>query len=129
MKATNKKIPTDVQEKANDIIANFNLKNSGVKYYAVYKGAFLYLNRIDGEVDEPIARLKYNGEFTNWDFAIYKWSREKYDPDEDFFPGFECLNGTIEGAMVAGNKAYPPRWVPLKSGFGSFFKQIFGKYF
>lgn len=127
----NIKIPLDVQEKANSIIADFNLKtyakDSGVAYYAVYRGAFLYLNRIEGDIDGPIARLKYNGEFTNWDFAIYKWSRESYDPNEDFFPGFECNDGTIEGALKAGNMAYPPRWTPPKSGFGSFFKQIFGK--
>ena len=131
MKTANKKIPIDVQEKANVFLKDFNnktfAKNSGVEYYAEYRGAFLYLNRIEDKKDGPIARLKYNGEFTNWDFAIYKWSREKYDPDEDFFPGFECLNGTIEGALVAGNKAYPPRWTPPISGFQSFFKQIFGK--
>lgn len=132
MKTANKKIPHDVQEKANSIIADFNnktfAKNSGVEYYAVFRGAFLYLNRIEGDIDGPIARLKYNGEFTDWDFAIYKWSRESYDPKEDFFPGFECNDGTIEGAMKAGNKAYPPRWAPpATSGFQSFIKQIFGK--
>lgn len=127
MKTANKKIPPEVQQKANGIIADFNQKTSGVKYYAVYKGAFLYLNRIDGEFDEPIARLKYNDDFTDWDFAIYKWSKESYDPNEYMFPGIEYLNGTIEGALKAGNKAYPPRWAPPKSGFQSFIKQIFGK--
>ncbi len=131
MKTANMKIPIDVQEKVNVIIKDFNnknfAKNSGVEYYAEYRGAFLYLNRIEIGLDGPIARLKYNGEFTNWDFAIYKWSRETYDPTEYMFPGFECNDGTIEGAMKAGNKAYPPRWAPPISGFGSFFKQIFGK--
>lgn len=113
MKTANKKIPREVREKANLIIKEFNneifANNSGSEYYAIFKGAFLYLNRKEGDLDGPIARLKYNGEFTKWDFAIYKWSKERYDPTEDMFPGFECLNGTIEGAMKAGNKAYPPK--------------------
>ena len=82
MTQANGKIPPDVQEKADGIIADFNQKTSGVKYYAVCKGAFLYLNWIDGEIDQPIARLKYNGDFTDWDFAIYKGSKESYDPNE-----------------------------------------------
>ena len=131
MKTEKMKISPDVQEKANSIIAEFNDKtygkNSGVAYYAVYRGAFLYLNRIEGDIDGPITRLKYNGDFTDWDFAIYKWSRESYDPTEYIFPGYECLNGTIEGALKAGNLAYPPRWAPGASGFQNFFNQIFGK--
>jgi len=57
--------------------------------------------------DEIRQEVKYNGEIDNWDFAIYKYSREKYDPDEWFFPGSQYANGTIEGAMRAGLAAYP----------------------
>jgi hypothetical protein len=42
-----------------------------------------------------------------WEFAIFKYSDERYDPDEWMFPGGEELDGTIEGAMRAGLKAYP----------------------
>jgi hypothetical protein len=42
-----------------------------------------------------------------WEFAIFKWSSERYDPDEWMFPGNQYLNGTIEGAMKAGLEAYP----------------------
>ena len=42
-----------------------------------------------------------------WEFAIYKYSDERYDPDEWFFPGGGQVDGTIEGAMRAGLQAYP----------------------
>ena len=44
----------------------------------------------------------------DWDFAIYKYSTEKYDLDECMFPGDQFVDGTIEGAMKAGLQAYPP---------------------
>jgi hypothetical protein len=42
----------------------------------------------------------------NWGFAIYKYSAGRYNPDE-WFPGDEYVDGTIEGAMMAGLHAYP----------------------
>jgi len=42
-----------------------------------------------------------------WGFAIFKWSSERYDNDECMFPGSEHVDGTIEGAMLAGLHAYP----------------------
>jgi hypothetical protein len=110
------KISEDIQEKANTIIDVFNAKvykkKSGVEFYSVFKGDFLYLNRKEGKRDGPIARLKYNGKIDNWNFAIYRWSNERYDPDEIFFPGSKHLNGSIEGALKAGHEAYPPSWEP-----------------
>lgn len=43
----------------------------------------------------------------NWEFAIYRFSTETYDDYDIFFPGDEYIDGTIEGAMKAGNEAYP----------------------
>lgn len=106
------KIPEEIKEKADRIIADFNertyKKKSGIEYYGIYKGDFLYLNRKEGTKDGPIARLRYKGKFDDWDFAIFKWSIERYDPDEFFYPGSAYVNGTIEGALKAGNEAYPP---------------------
>lgn len=34
--------------------------------------------------------------------------RNRYDPNEWFFPGSGYLDGTVEGAMKAGLEAYPP---------------------
>lgn len=105
------KIPQEVKEKANQVIDNFNKssfqKGENIAYYAEYRNDFLYLNRIEYGEKCPIARLRYSGQFDNWEFAIFKWSSERYDPDEWFFPGANHLNGTIEGAMKAGLEAYP----------------------
>lgn len=51
--------------------------------------------------------MEYFREISEWEFAIFKWSSEIYDPDEYFFSGSELVDGTIEGAMKAGIKAYP----------------------
>jgi putative transposase len=42
-----------------------------------------------------------------WEFAIYKYSDERYDADEWLFPGAGYVDGTLEGAMRAGLEAYP----------------------
>ena len=43
------KIPAEIKEKADKIIADFNAKvykkKSGIEFYAIYKGDHLYLNR------------------------------------------------------------------------------------
>jgi hypothetical protein len=57
----------------------------------------------------PIRRLTWNGKMDNWDFAIYKYSSEQYDPEEWFFPGAEFVDGTVTGAMKAGMAAYEIR--------------------
>ena len=77
-------------------------------YIARFRGAFLYLDRIgfNGRPYE-ICRLKWTGDMNNWKFAIYRHSRNRYDPDEWFFPGAGEVDGTIEGAMRAGLEAYP----------------------
>ncbi len=53
-----------------------------------------------------VCRLKYNGAMDNWDFAIFKYSDEHYDPDEWMFPGGGHVDGTVVGAMRAGLEAY-----------------------
>jgi hypothetical protein len=58
-------------------------------------------------VETKIGRLKYNGKMDNWDFAVFRYSREIYDADEWMFPGAGKLNGTIEGALRAGIEIYP----------------------
>jgi hypothetical protein len=77
-------------------------------YVARFRGAFLYLDRI-GFRGRPfeVCRLKWTGDIENWEFAIYRHSRNFYDAKEWFFPGAEEVDGTVEGAMRAGLKAYP----------------------
>ncbi len=109
-KAKPKGIPGEVQQQAEEVISRFNretLRNGRIQYAARFKGSYLYLDRIDYEKKDPICRLKYTGDFEDWDFAIYKYSDGTYDPEEWLFPGDEEVDGTIEGAMRAGLKAYP----------------------
>jgi len=55
----------------------------------------------------PICRLTWTGAMDKWDFAIYKYSDEQYDPEEWFFTGAVKVYGTVTGAMEAGMEAYP----------------------
>jgi hypothetical protein len=40
-------------------------------------------------------------------FAVYRHSRNFYDPDEWVFLGAGYVDGTVVGAMKAGMEAYP----------------------
>jgi hypothetical protein len=104
-----KGIPESVKEKVDEIVRRFNEESIGDpnrRYSARYRGNYLYLDIVEYEEAGPICRLKFNGRMDNWDFAIYKYSTERYDPDEWFFPGAESVDGTLEGAMKAGLEAY-----------------------
>lgn len=71
-------------------------------------GEYLYLDKVDSHGPGQVCRLKFNGGEDNWSFAIYKYSSGRYDGEEIFFPGEECVDGTVEGALKAGLLAYPP---------------------
>jgi len=105
-----KGIPDDIKKQVEEIVQNFNDKVIGTPdhyYIARYKGKYLYLDRNDYGQNFHVCRLEYNGDISDWGFAIYKYSSGRYDPDEWFFPGAEEVDGTIEGAMKAGIEAYP----------------------
>lgn len=108
-----KMIPKEVEEEILKIIEEFNneeldLINDFFRYVADIKGKYVFLKTKKYESISPIARLTYSGNMKDWEFAIYKYSSEKYDKDEFFFPGVEYLDGTIKGALYACNTAYPP---------------------
>ncbi len=103
-------IPESVQQQADKIVQKFNktvIKDPSRYYVPRFKGKYLHLDRVSIRRPDRICRLKYNGQIDDWDFAIYKYSDGAYDPDEWAFPGSEHVDGTIEGAMKAGLKAYP----------------------
>ena len=102
-------IPEHVKTWADEAIQRFNetvIADPNSSYVARYRGGYLYLDRLDYGEQLPIARLTYTGSTYRWDFAIYKYSDNKYDADEWLFPGSGFLDGTIEGAMRAGLEAY-----------------------
>ena len=91
-------------------VEHFNttvIRNPHCMYVPRYKGKFLYLDRQDYGRLHPICRLEYTGKLEDWSFAVYKYSDERYDEEEWFFPGVEHVDGTLEGAMKAGLEAYP----------------------
>jgi hypothetical protein len=115
-------IPLEIQAEVQKIVEDFNHKKfkkvipnlsiimGGPKNYgyaARFKGKFLYLDRIERRKPSPICRLTWTGAMDKWEFAIYKYSDNCYDPEEWFFPGAEKVDGTITGAMEAGMAAYP----------------------
>ena len=106
------KLTQEIKDRADAIVARFNaeeLRNQPHAHYTTrYRGAHLYLGHDQQGKLQPVCRLTYTGDMQDWSFAIYRWSREAYDPDEWFFPGDEEVDGTIEGAMRAGLQAYPP---------------------
>jgi hypothetical protein len=103
-------IPEEVKKQVEAIVARFNQKKlrGGDCYYEVrFKGKHCYLDRFNYGTSGPICRLTYTGDMEKWDFAIFRWSSESYDPNEWMFPGSEHVDGTVEGAMKAGLEAYP----------------------
>jgi hypothetical protein len=103
------KIPDDVKNEVCVIVERFNrehFRRDDCYYEAQFKGKYCYLLRSDYGQLGPICRLAYTGKIDDWEFAIFKWSSERYDPDEWMFPGSELVDGTVEGAMRAGLEAY-----------------------
>ena len=99
-------IPDDLRLEIERKIDAFNAEHD-CRYAARYRGKFLYLDRDDGfENLSPICRLAFTGDMERWEFAIYKYSSQSYDPEEWFFPGEQHVDGTLEGAMMAGLDAY-----------------------
>lgn len=105
-----KAIPEDIKAGVDEIVKDFNRKvigNPNYFYVTRYRGKYLYLDRYNYGRSAPVCQLKYTGSMQSWEFAIYKYSKDRYDPDEWMFPGSDLVDGTIEGAMKAGLQAYP----------------------
>jgi hypothetical protein len=103
-------IPDDVKDEVEAIVQRFNREyfgRDGCYYEARFRGKHCYLHRSDYGRLGPICRITYTGKMHAWEFAIFKWSSETYDPDEWMFPGSNRVDGTVEGAMKAGLEAYP----------------------
>lgn len=104
-------IPDDVRSQVLSTVERFNrdeLEPGECYYKARFTGNYCYLSRVDYGSEGPICRLRYKNGAGGWEFAIFKWSTESYDPDEWMFPGSHQVDGTVEGALKAGLEAYPP---------------------
>ncbi len=106
-------ITPEIKQQVEKIIEQFNnteldLISDFYSYFATYKNKFIYLKIQKEDVVYPAGRLTYNGNLNDLEFAIYKFSSEKYDGDEFMFPGSQHLDGSVKGALYACNTAYPP---------------------
>jgi len=104
------KIPDEVKEQVGERVDRFNretIRDPDFFYLPRFRGSYVYLDRKEWDVVSHICRLTYSSDIDDWEFAIFKYSSERYDPDEWMFPGVEELDGTVEGAMRAGLAAYP----------------------
>jgi len=103
-------IPEEIKQQVSAIVEQFNgnAMDPPNDYYAVrFKGRFAYLDRCQYGTVGPMCRLEYRGGMEKWGFAIYRYSRNFYDPDEFMFYGSEHVDGTVEGALKAVLRAYP----------------------
>jgi len=127
-----KSIPKEIKEQVLKIVAAYNKKNK-TNFEIGFRGKFAYLAKHELSAANPffaviakrmgisidklpqqhnetvetkLGRLTYNGHMDNWDFAVFKYSRETYDANEFMFPGYEELDGTINGALNAGMQLY-----------------------
>lgn len=105
-------IPDEIKADAQRVVSDFNAKvfpdPTAESYVIRFRGRHLYLDRTGTDFRVPchVCRLSYTGDPSDWDFAIYKYSNDKYDPEEWMFPGAGHVDGTIEGALSAGMEAY-----------------------
>lgn len=106
------KIPLQIQGDLINRAKVFNekeLKNSPCFYRPDSRGKFTYLYRdwLDGSY-ECIGRLTYEGDMEKMDFAVYDRKSKRYvDWKKKYSFVKKYLNGTIEGAMIAGIKIFP----------------------
>jgi hypothetical protein len=95
------KITNEIKEEVQNIVDTFNKRNKS-KFTVNFRGKFCYLDKGRSHV----GRLEFRGDIESWSFAVFKYSSERYDPNEWFFPGRSELDGTIEGALRAGLEIY-----------------------
>jgi len=105
MKKKTTKITNKIKEEVEKIVYTFNKEHKS-KFIVRYRGKFLYIDKVDGFSITQVGRLEFGGDMQSWSFAVFKYSSDKYDPDEFFFPGSGELDGTVEGALRAGLEIY-----------------------
>ncbi len=101
-------ITQEIKDQLEKEVATFNqttLSKATYAYGITTRSKYIYLNvhHLNGPTYK-IGRLTYNGDTEDMDFAVFKYSSERYDPEEFAFPGTKHLNGTIRGAMKCGLK-------------------------
>ena len=121
-------IPDEIKKEVLKIVDDYN-KEFETMFQATFRTQYCYISRFDQARQLPafnffgisfkrnvpddrimetnLGRLKWTGNMNEWEFAVYKYSRENYDPDEWFFPGARELDGTVLGVLKLGYTIYP----------------------
>jgi len=89
-------IPEDIlrnMSKIADTLTKKHRRNLSIRT----RGRFMYVDE-DGR---SLCRLKYIGKKDDWDFAIFKWSTERYSEDDFLFPSSGSAKALIETALEA----------------------------
>ncbi len=127
-----KRIPKAIQAEVLEIVEAYNKKHKKT-FQITFRAQYAYLSKTEPDMtnalmkifterlgispnqipqtrsrkqETKLGRLKWTGDINKWEFAVFRYSREFYDPDEWMFPGAEEIDGTIEGALRAGEQIY-----------------------
>lgn len=95
-------IPVEVNRQVDEIVERFNdvIIQNGHRFLRRTIGD---LDRRDGHILSPRGRIKYAGSMDEWEFAVFKYSSETYDPDEWMFP----VHNISMAGLKACVQAYP----------------------
>lgn len=93
-KTSHPRIPEPMEMEIREVITGYS---DGMLEYEI-RGPFCYIYH----ARQPLCRLKYTGDNTKWDFAIYKFSTGKYSTNEFGFP----RNDTAEACVKVALNAY-----------------------
>ena len=103
------KLTDEIKKQVQQIVDKFNIEHMSPPddlYVVRFRGNHAYLDLSQDGEPSPLCRITFTGKMNEWDFAIYKFSDERYDPDEWMYPGAEDFDGTVESALQVGLQAY-----------------------
>ncbi len=121
--AATSNISSSIKSQIEDALVRFS-QQAGIQFKVTYRGKFVYLSVLEKprshfgffrgapkEIETLVGRMKYGDSKNRWTFAIFKYSSERYHPDEFGYPGYSELDGTLEGCLRAAGA-----WYRLLSG-------------
>lgn len=101
-------IPQEIKNEAETAVKTFNTKRfseGDTEYIANFDDEYMYLKIRRKDSFRPVARIRFTGDPQKWEFSVYDYSTDDYTHRKSF-PGAEFADGTIEGALKAGVKAF-----------------------
>lgn len=98
--------PDHLRKRATQQIQAFNRAHE-VAFRLFVRQGYGYLSAAAATgPDDRVGRLDYVGETQTWHFVPFHYGKQRYDPNYYGYPGWETLDGTIEGALTAARLHY-----------------------